>query len=102
MYLFFLAYTVQSFNSYTCLTVNLLVVYFFCIMSSHSLVLSSHEMFMLFSEWDADFATKAYRQQVETLAQHQVRLILMHLPCPFIFQHGNVFALTIVDGRFGK
>lgn len=30
---------------------------------------------MLFSEWDADFATEAYRQQVEVLAQHQVRLI---------------------------
>jgi len=27
------------------------------------------------SGWDADFATEAYRQQVEALAQHQVHVI---------------------------
>lgn len=27
---------------------------------------------LLISGWDADFATEAYRQQVEALAQHQV------------------------------
>jgi len=41
----------------------------------YGLVCSSHEILILFSEWDADFATEAYRQQVEVLAQHQVRLI---------------------------
>lgn len=40
------------------------------------LVFSSHETLMLFAEWDADFATEAYRQQVEALAQHQVRVKL--------------------------
>lgn len=44
------------------------------IMLIHKLVFSSHEMLMLFAEWDANFATEAYRQQVEALAQHQVRL----------------------------
>lgn len=33
---------------------------------------------MLFAEWDADFATEAYRQQVEALAQHQVRVRLIN------------------------
>lgn len=32
-----------------------------------------HEFLCFFTGWDADFATEAYRQQVETLAQHQVR-----------------------------
>lgn len=27
---------------------------------------------LLISGWDSDFATEAYRQQVEALAQHQV------------------------------
>lgn len=40
----------------------------------HRLILISHVMLMLFSEWDADFATEAYRQQVEVLAQHQVKI----------------------------
>ena len=29
-------------------------------------------IFLLVSGWDADFATEAYRQEVEALTQHQV------------------------------
>lgn len=47
---------------------------YICIMLIHRLILISHVMLMLFSEWDADFATEAYRQQVEVLAQHQVKI----------------------------
>lgn len=62
-------------------------------------------MLMLFSEWDADFATEAYRQQVQVLAQHQVRLIngsTMSF-CSFsLVSLVTYLIMFVVDGGFGK
>lgn len=53
--------------------------------------------------WDADFATEAYRQQVEALAQNQVRLCFL---CCFFLLCRLVHLITFfifwaVDGGSG-
>lgn len=65
------------------------------------------------SGWDSDFATEAYRQQVEALAQHQVSAlgnnIAYRLGLDFIDLLINITAIDViviilsfvVDGRAG-
>lgn len=43
--------------------------------------------------WDADFATTAYRQQVEALAQHQVCWINVDFFFPIFYWYGLICSL---------
>lgn len=70
-------------------------------MHGFTAVFYTNYLSFLLSGWDTDFATEAYRQQVEALAQHQVSKNKLKCLNVVEFSWLKLCFMFAVDGRIG-